>query len=81
MTWDPRGLWASIILSLSGGIVAGILVLLGEILIRMEYDRRQRMKAKAIGLFFEEWETTISGAEALNCSDQCGTKCQLVAMY
>ena len=66
MTWDPPGLWASIILSLSGGIVAGILVLLGEILIRMEYDRRQRMKAyKAMGLFFKEWETTISGAEAI----------------
>ena len=30
MTWDPPGLWASLILSISGGIVAGILVLVGS---------------------------------------------------
>ena len=61
MTWDPPGLWASLILSISGGIVAGVLVLLGEIAIRWRYDRRQKKKgAKAIGLLFSEWETTIN---------------------
>ena len=63
MTWDPPGLWASLILSISGGIVAGALVLLGEIAIRWRYDRRQQQKgAKAIGLLFSEWETTINEA-------------------
>ena len=55
MTWDPPGLWASLILSISGGIVAGVLVLLGEIAIRWRYDHRQQKKgAKAIGLLFSE---------------------------
>ena len=63
MTWDPPGLWASLILSISGGIVAGVLVLLGEIAIRWRYDHRQQKKgAKAIGLLFSEWETTINEA-------------------
>ena len=63
MSWDPPGLWASLILSISGGIVAGVLVLLGEIAIRWEFDRRQQKKgAKAIGLLFSEWETTINEA-------------------
>ena len=61
MTWDPPGLWASLILSISGGIVAGVLVLLGEIAIRWRYDHRQQKRqqkkgAKAIGLLFSEWE-------------------------
>ena len=67
MTWDPPGLWASLILSISGGIVAGVLVLLGEIAIRWRYDHRQQKRqqkkgAKAIGLLFSEWETTINEA-------------------
>ena len=63
MTWDPPGLWASLVLSISGGIVAGVLVLLGEIAIRWRYDHRQQKKgAKAIGLLFSEWETTINEA-------------------
>ena len=66
MTWDPPGLWASVILSVSGGIAAGVLVLLGEILIRRELNFRQQSKAvKAIGLFFKKWETTIHGASAI----------------
>ena len=57
MTWDPPGLWATIILSILGGIVAGILVLVGEILIRRELDRRQRKRAeRAIGQFFRWWQ-------------------------
>ena len=63
MTWDPPGLWASLILSISGGIAAGVLVLLGQIAIRWRYDHRQQKKgAKAIGLLFSEWETTINEA-------------------
>ena len=31
MTWDPPGLWATIILSIPGGVVAGTLVLAGEV--------------------------------------------------
>ena len=53
MTWDPPGLWASLILSISGGIVAGILVLVGEVALRRGYERVQRGKAtKVIGQFF-----------------------------
>ena len=63
MIWDPPGLCASLILSISGGIVAGVLVLLGEIAIRWRYDRRQQKKgAKSIGLLFSEWETRINEA-------------------
>ena len=63
MIWEPPGLWASVILSVSGGVVAGVLVLLGEIAMRSGHDRRQRRKAeKAIGLFFKEWETEINNA-------------------
>ena len=63
MTWDPPGLWASVILSVSGGIFAGVLVLLGEIAIRWELGRRQSSKAqRAIGVFFREWEKAINGA-------------------
>ena len=63
MTWDPTGLWASLILSVLGGVVAGVMVLVGEILFRLKMDRRQRAKAKeAIGWFFAEWEQTINAA-------------------
>ena len=63
MTWDPPGLWASIILSISGGILAGVLVLVGEIVFRRGRDHRQRRKAeRAIGVFFREWETAINSA-------------------
>ena len=66
MTWDPPGLWASVILSISGGIVAGALVLAGEILIRRGYERAQRAKAaKTIGRFLSEWERAIYDAAHL----------------
>ena len=61
MTWDPPGLWASIILSVVGGILAGGLVLAGEFAISKGYEQVQQRKAmKAIGLFFKEWESTIN---------------------
>ena len=64
MTWDPPGLWASIVLSVSGGVVAGVLVLLGEVVLRRGYERVQRGKAcKAITQFFVSWESTINDAE------------------
>ena len=64
MTWDPPGLWASVILSIAGGIVAGALVLAGEILIRRRYERVQRGKAEsAIGIFFREWENAINNPD------------------
>ena len=44
MVWDPPGLWASIIISLLGGLAAGALVLAGEVAIRRGIDRRQRRK-------------------------------------
>ena len=66
MTWDPPGLWASVILSVLGGTFAGVIVLVGEILIRRELGYRQQSKAaKAVGLFFEEWEMAINGANAI----------------
>ena len=63
MVWDPPGLWASVILSVTGGILAGLIVLAGEILIRRGYERVQRGKAeRAICHFFRDWETTINEA-------------------
>ena len=60
MTWDPPGLWATIILSIPGGVVAGILVILGEIARRRGYERVQRRKAvRAIGQFFGKWESMM----------------------
>ena len=41
MTWDPPGLWASVILSVAGGVVAGLIVLAGEVAIRRGYERVQ----------------------------------------
>ncbi|MYC38095.1 MAG: hypothetical protein F4X66_14445 [Chloroflexi bacterium] len=66
MTWDPPDLWATIILSIPGGIVAGVLVLLGEVALRRGHERVQRGKAeKAIGRFFAEWESTINDTEEI----------------
>ena len=66
MTWDPPGLLASILISILGGIAAGVLVLVVEIVIRRGYDRRQRRKAeRAICQFFREWETTINEAAGI----------------
>ena len=63
MTWDPPGLWASLILSVLGGLAAGVLVLAGEVTIRRGIDRRQRRKAeRAISRFFGEWQRTIYDA-------------------
>ena len=61
MIWEPPGLWASVIISILGGMAAGVLVLIGEILYRLRRDRRERRKAEgAIGIFFREWETAIN---------------------
>ena len=66
MVWDPPGLWASVILSISGGIVAGVLVLLGEVALRRGHELVQRRKAeKAIGRFFGEWESTINDTKEI----------------
>ena len=63
MTWDPPDLWATIILSIPGGVVAGILVLAGEVALRRGYERIQYRKAiRAIGQFFGRWESTINDA-------------------
>ena len=63
MAWDPPGLWASIIISILGGLAAGALVLVGEIGVRRGIDRRQRQKAeRTIGQFFREWERVIYDA-------------------
>ena len=66
MTWDPPGLWASLILSIFGGILAGALILVGEFLARREFNFRQQSKAaKAVGLFFGEWEKAVNNAPAI----------------
>ena len=63
MTWDPPDLWATIMLSIPGGVVAGILVLAGEVALRRGYERVQQRKAfRAIGQFFGRWESTINDA-------------------
>ena len=63
MTWDPPDLWATIMLSIPGGVVAGILVLAGEVALRRGYERVQQRKAfLAIGQFFGRWESTINDA-------------------
>ena len=61
MSWDPPGLWASLILSVSGGIVAGVIVLAGEVVLRRRYERVQREKAeRAICMFFKDWEKMLN---------------------
>ena len=61
MTWDPLSLWATIILSILGGVIAGIIVLAGEIALRAGYEGVQRRRAiRYIGQFFARWESTIN---------------------
>ncbi|MYC37871.1 MAG: hypothetical protein F4X66_13310 [Chloroflexi bacterium] len=73
MSWDPPGLWASLILSVSGGIVAGVIVLAGEVVLRGRYERVQREKAeRAICMFFRGWEKGLNvlHSERLDDSDE-----------
>ena len=63
MTWDPPNVWATIILSILGGVIAGIIVLAGEVALRRGYEGVQRRKAiRAIGQFFGRWESEINDA-------------------
>ena len=57
MTWNPPGVWETIILSIPGGVVAGILVLLAQGSVQQFNVFIQRWRAtKDIGQFFKQWE-------------------------
>ena len=66
MNWDPPDVWATIILSIPGGIVAGVLVILFELGIRRNIELRQRRKAtNAVSDYFKVWESQIKNIEAI----------------
>ena len=63
MTWDPLDPWTTITLSILGGVIAGVILLAGEVAFRKAYEGVQRRKAiMAIGQFFARWESTINDA-------------------
>ena len=66
MTWNLPDPYASLVLSVGGGVLAGIVVILMEWGWRNFYGRWQRRKA-IIGLssFFRQWESTINSVESL----------------
>ncbi len=67
MNWNPPDPYASLILSIGGGVLAGIVVILLEWGWRGFYGWYQGRKAvKAVGTFFLEWETAINSVEPLD---------------
>ena len=63
MSWNPPGLWATVVISIGGGFLAG-LVLLGLQWVWNAFgkSRRRRQEIKALQEFFQEWEAEIIAA-------------------
>ena len=67
MIWSPPDVYASSILSIGGGVLAGFVVVLIEWCWRLYRAKHGRRKAIIeLRLFFREWESLINTAEGLN---------------
>ena len=70
MDWDPAGFTYTAMLSIAGGIIAGIVVILLEWGFRSLYGRNQRRNAvNAVRDFFRRWESDINSTDELLTSD------------
>ena len=69
MAWDPN-FTDTAILSIAGGIIAGIVVVLIEWWFRFLYGWNQRRNSvNAVGNFFRRWESDINSTDDLLTSD------------
>lgn len=60
ITWNPPDLIASIILSIPGGVIAGLIVVAGEWLWRYcDARNRRRRTLREVALYFDTWESQI----------------------
>ena len=70
MTWDPTDFANIALLSVAGGVIAGIVVILLEWGFRSLYAWNQRRNAvNAVGDFFRRWEGDIDETEEIVTSD------------
>ena len=70
MTLDPSNLTGAALLSIVGGIIAGVIVVLIEWGFRALYGWNQRRVAiKSVATFFRDWENYINSTEDVTTSD------------
>ena len=70
MSWDPTNFTDTALLSITGGVIAGIVVILLEWSFRFLYGWRQRRSAiHAVREFFRRWEDDINSTEDMLTSD------------
>ena len=66
MIWNPPDPYASFLLSVGGGFLAGLAVVVVEWLWRFNLDSRQRKQAiQSLSKLFKEWESAINSAQAV----------------
>ena len=64
MMWDPPNAYASFVLSIGGGVLAGFVVVALEWGWRYWYGWRQQRKAiRDLSTFFGEWESILNTAD------------------
>ena len=70
MTWDSTDLVHTALLSIIGGIIAGVVVILLELGFRSWFEWNQRRNAvNAVEEFFRRWENDINSTDVLLTSD------------
>lgn len=67
MSWNPPDVYASFILSIGGGVLSGLAVVVLSWCGRLIQVHRERRKAiLELRLFFSEWESLINTAESVH---------------
>ena len=70
MAWDPTDFTETALLSIAGGIIAGIAVILMELGFRSLYGWKQKRNAvNAVNDLFRRWESDINSTEELVTGD------------
>lgn len=63
MSWNPPGLWATVIISIGGGFLAGLVLLALQWCWNTLGKRRRRKAAiKALRKFFHAWDVAVARA-------------------
>lgn len=69
MDWSPPDVYASFILSIGGGVLSGLAVVVLSWCGRLiQVHRERRTAIRELRLFFSEWEFLINTAESVNVS-------------